>query len=150
MSHNLTPDQRRISRDVRRQAYQQVPETCDTVRRALTVAADAIAAYYKLDPADLVALDVELGHAFCHIRDHATQPLRTAQMRALQAIHDEGRTMAGLYTEEKEQALRAAAEPLMRFLAEQHHPHVTAVVDSTSVRVDEALVFLTGDVDVPD
>ena len=81
--HNLTPEQRAMPPSIRHMAYQQVPRTCDTVRGILDEMGREITAAYGLKPEDHPTLDAAISRAFLAIRDRATQPLRTAQMRAI-------------------------------------------------------------------
>jgi hypothetical protein len=43
-------------------------------------------------------------------------------------------------TEKKFADLREAALPLIKYLAENHHPHVTAIVENNSVELVEGLM----------
>jgi predicted metal-dependent hydrolase len=43
----------------------------------------------------------------------------------------------------KKSALIDAAKPLIRFLSENHHPHIKAIVDSSNVELLEALEYMT-------
>lgn len=81
--HNLTPEQRAMPHFIRHMAYQQVPRTCDTVRGILDEMGREITEAYGLKPEDHPTLDAAISRAFLAIRDQATQPLRTAQMRAI-------------------------------------------------------------------
>lgn len=38
--------------------------------------------------------------------------------------------------------LRTAADPLIKYLAENHHPHVTAIVTGTSIEVLEGIISI--------
>lgn len=80
---NLTPDQRAIPAVVRRLAYIQVPRTCDTVREILDEMAHKISVVYTIPLEDHAALDAIISRGFLAIRDRVTQPLRTAQMQAI-------------------------------------------------------------------
>ncbi len=40
----------------------------------------------------------------------------------------------------KVEELKKAAEPLIKYLCENHHPHVTAIVTPTSVEVLEGIM----------
>lgn len=44
--------------------------------------------------------------------------------------------------EEQRAALRKAAEPLIKYLAENHHPHVKAIVTSSSVELVEGVMSI--------
>jgi urate oxidase len=81
--HNMTPEQRSFSRDVQREAYQRLPETCDRVREILTEAQYDLMDELEIDPADYVTVDAILSIAFQKIRDEVTQNFRTEQMRLL-------------------------------------------------------------------
>lgn len=81
--HNLTPEQRAIPHGIRHMAYQQVPRTCDTVWGILDEMGREITAAYGLKPEAYPTLDAAISRAFLAIRDRVTQPLRTAQMRAI-------------------------------------------------------------------
>lgn len=45
--------------------------------------------------------------------------------------------------EQKFQELRKAAEPLIKYLCENHHPHVTAIVTGTSIELLEGIMSLS-------
>lgn len=40
--------------------------------------------------------------------------------------------------------LQKAAEPLIKYLAENHHPHTTAVVTNTGVEIVEGVMNIQG------
>lgn len=40
--------------------------------------------------------------------------------------------------------LKEAAEPLIKYLCENHHPHITAIVTPTSVEVLEGIRTVSG------
>ncbi len=101
--HNLTPDQRAIPRACRRYAYQQVPETCDTVRNILDAMGAELAADLRILPEDGPALDAAISRAMQRIRDEVTNPLRTAQMRAVVSWF----THAGLLNSEESEVTDA-------------------------------------------
>ncbi len=44
------------------------------------------------------------------------------------------------HEEDKFAKLREAADPLLKYLAENHHPHVTGIVTSTSIELVEGLM----------
>jgi hypothetical protein len=81
--HNMTPEQRSFSRDVQREAYQRLPETCKRVREILEEAQKGLMDELEIDPADYVTVDAILSIAFQKIRDEVTQNFRTEQMRLL-------------------------------------------------------------------
>ncbi len=43
-------------------------------------------------------------------------------------------------TEKRMSELREAADPLLKLLAKEYHPHVTAIVTSTSIELVEGLM----------
>ena len=43
-------------------------------------------------------------------------------------------------SEQQKKEMEDAARPLIKYLAENHHPHVTAIVTSTSIELLEGLM----------
>lgn len=44
--------------------------------------------------------------------------------------------------QEKLDQLQKAAEPLLKYLCENHHPHVTAIVTGTSIELMEGIMSI--------
>lgn len=83
---NLTPEQRKFSREVRREAFRRIPETCDTVRQILDDAKQQILRDMGWDPADEALIDAAVTWAFSEIRNKVSHPFRTEQMRLLDEL----------------------------------------------------------------
>lgn len=83
---NLTPDQRAMPREVRRQAYIAIPESCHRIRSILNDASAAIMSDLEIPPEDHPALDAALSQVFQRIRDEVSHPFRTEQMRLLSQL----------------------------------------------------------------
>ena len=81
--HNMTVEQRQFSKNVQREAYQRLPETCDNVREILDEAMHQIMIDCEIDPAEIATIDAVMSHAFIRIRDEVTQTFRTEQMRLI-------------------------------------------------------------------
>jgi hypothetical protein len=86
--HNMTPEQRSFSRDVQREAYQRLPETCDRVREILTEAQYDLMNDLEIDPAEIATVDAVMSRAFQQIRDDVTQVFRTEQMRLINRMQE--------------------------------------------------------------
>lgn len=84
--HNLTPEQRKFPKAIRREAYDRLPLTCDHVRKILTEAQHRIMHECGIDPADEASIDAVMSQAFLSLRDEVTQPFRTEQMRLLSIL----------------------------------------------------------------
>ena len=72
---------------------------------------------------------LEFGRIF--ERDESFRAIKKNTVAEIYAAKSRGR---------KFKELEAAAEPLIKYLAGKHHPHVTAIVTSTSVELVEGLM----------
>jgi len=70
--------------EVRRIAFDRIPETCPEVREALNKAQEAIVAHYGLANYDTAALDIAISAAFRYIRDNVTKRFRVEQLSLLE------------------------------------------------------------------
>lgn len=63
-------------------------------------------------------------------------------LRHLSILTKKPKTEDGCAIKSKSDLLQAAAEPLIKYLAENYHPHVQCTVDSTSVALWEGLISI--------
>ena len=80
---NLTPEQLRIPRPIRAEAYRRLPMTCKCVRTILEEVRDEVMIEYEIPPEDIAGIDEIVSRAFMRIRGEVTQPFRTEQMLLL-------------------------------------------------------------------
>jgi|GEM_PF-3728649 len=82
--HNLTPLQRSMSKEIRREAYRRIPMSCDRVRQILDEAKWSIILDVEvLDAADEAVVDAAISQAFLKLRDEVMHPFRDEQMGLL-------------------------------------------------------------------
>jgi len=81
--HNMTFEQRQFSKDVQREAYRRLPETCKKVRGILDEAQASIMNDLEVEPYDIAIVDAIMSEAFIKIRDEVTQSFRTEQMKLI-------------------------------------------------------------------
>jgi len=83
----MTPEQRSFPKEVQREAYNMIPETCERVREILDRAGEALMIDLEIDRADYAIVDSALSIAFGNIRDEITHEFRTELMRTIQLNH---------------------------------------------------------------
>ena len=81
--HNLTPDQAAMPKEVRREAYGNIPETCDKLRSILDEAQARIMLDLDTPPEYAATFDAAMSRAFQRIRDEISHPFRTEQMKLI-------------------------------------------------------------------
>lgn len=84
MHDNLTPIQRQAPKEIVKEAFERLPETCDLVRAILNEAQTDIMTEYEIQAGYEVRLDQILSYAFCRIRNEVTQRFRDEQVTLLQ------------------------------------------------------------------
>jgi hypothetical protein len=80
---NMTIEQRQFPKDVQREAYDRIPETCKRVRSILEEAQASVMNDLEVEPHDIAIVDAIMSEAFIKIRDEVTQSFRTEQMRLI-------------------------------------------------------------------
>jgi hypothetical protein len=83
---NLTPDQRAMPKNIIKQAFQEIPESCHRIRSILTEATTAIMNDLNIPLEDHPTIDAAMSHAFQRIRDEVSHPFRTRQMQLLKKV----------------------------------------------------------------
>lgn len=79
----LTPEQQQFDPEIRSQAYRAIPPTCTRLQLILDRAMRSLDEHFNFDSDDRQKVQAILQKVADEIRDGITNPLRTAQMRAL-------------------------------------------------------------------
>ena len=77
----------RTPKEVQRNAYNRVPETCETVQAILEQALNEIKAAYDIQNKDETALSMSLDMAFIEIRNNVTHVFRDEQITLLHKLY---------------------------------------------------------------
>ena len=77
-----------MTQAVQREAYERLPESCDTLRELLTKLQDDIMEEFEIPAEELPAIDCHISSAFMAIRDLVTQKFRDEQMTLIDKIHN--------------------------------------------------------------
>jgi hypothetical protein len=67
------------------------------------------------------------------------------QVKNIQDESEQKKTPESDLLETKQNAFLESAKPLMKYLCEYHHPHVSVIIDGTSAELSEGLMTIKCD-----